>query len=717
MEDGWDTRAAAEMESTRNSRVERRPKGFYTADKCKEQLARIMAEPCPSEVPTGAEYSRAAIVDEWIKHYSEQERQDAAMYGQFMNVKIRSYEERLLAAWGHREKFTTEQVEAMLEGIKKEEEEMSSDDEEAAKKHERVGDIYYKHVADLFYKQKQKAATSPPSASRQSSSVSSDQKLNDVETQQDSPDTSTALKSPIKETLHEISGDVHLENLENDQEEKMEVDDPGASFEVAENSMSSPPKDLSQTDHNSKRPRGRPPKKDSSTPTRELSPSTSNISEEAKSPTRSETLRSGGRSSEPSTTPVIQDKDAIQVIDSPAGRVRGARRPAAVDSTIITKAPNSGRLSSTTDIKDVKEGNKERETAKRRHSSDVGSSPTLSPLSTSLVDESGGTATQTAVSIHSRVCPGSDSGAVPSRKSSRHDRRNSNATSAVSTGSNRCDIAVQTDQVKIDSDENISVQSPLSEMLMIPISPSSSINIDSDVAVKAAHCENDQTSRVVVWDDILNSNLPRKSYRVNSLEDRTQLFEVSYSDFSEQAWDVAKNFALSKSLAEKSTLSLCVCSPSKRMRKEEKSGSVLTPKGRMVSTWNLLHEHRHSAIFLHPVTDRDAPGYSCVVNCPADLTTLKKEIDSGAIVNPILLMRKVFMMFTNAVIFNSTGHDVNFYAKEMCKDTLTECCFTMDPRMDAYRVHHRRSRGEDARRRSTPTPTAASSRAPAKKKK
>lgn len=497
----------------------------------------------------------------------------------------------------------------------------------------------------------------------------------------------------------------------------MEVDGAAVSSEL-DTSMDSPSKDLLQGDHSSKRLRGRLSKKDSSTPPRESSPSIANNSEEAKSPTRSEILRSGGRN-ESTLSPVTPEKDAIQVVDSPAGRVRGARRPAPVDSPLLSKTSSSGRTNSGADLIDVKEGSRERDIAKRRLSTDVGAHLTLSPPPNLIVDESGGTATQTAVSIQPRLCPGYGGNIVASRKSSRHDRRSSNATNTVGSGLSRCDVAVETDPVKIDFDENLSVHSPLSEMMLIPTAsiPSSSTSSDSDVVVKAVHCENDQNSRVVPWDDILNSNISRKSYRISFPEDRIQLFEVSYSDLSEEAWQVAKNFALSKTLGEKSSLSLHVCSPSKRMRREEKSGSVLTPKGRMMSTWNLLHEHRHSAIFLHPVTDRDAPGYSNIVNCSVDLTTLRKEIDGGTTLNPNMLLRKVFMMFTNAVMFNSTGHDVNFYAKEMCKDTVVECCFTMDPRMDAYRVHHRRSRAEDVRRRSTPTPTPSNSRTPIRKKK
>ncbi|KAK6052984.1 Bromodomain protein [Cooperia oncophora] len=180
-------------------------------------------------------------------------------------------------------------------------------------------------------------------------------------------------------------------------------------------------------------------------------------------------------------------------------------------------------------------------------------------------------------------------------------------------------------------------------------------------------------------------------------EERIHTWEVCYCNFSDGALQVARNLGLTQPLDEKGSVSL-VSSPPKRLRKEEKpppSQLTLTPKGRMMSAWNTLQEHKHSAVFLHPVTDRDAPGYSNIVYSPVDLTTLKREIDNVAGMDPAVFQKKAFLMFTNAAMFNSTGHDVNGYAKDMSKATLGECTMTIDPRMDPYRGHNRRSRQHD----------------------
>lgn len=54
-----------------------------------------------------------------------------------------------------------------------------------------------------------------------------------------------------------------------------------------------------------------------------------------------------------------------------------------------------------------------------------------------------------------------------------------------------------------------------------------------------------------------------------------------------------------------------------------------------------------------------------------DLSTLKKQLDGGSLSGMSDFKRNVLLMFANAVMFNSTGHDVNHYAKEMAVDTLS----------------------------------------------
>lgn len=53
-----------------------------------------------------------------------------------------------------------------------------------------------------------------------------------------------------------------------------------------------------------------------------------------------------------------------------------------------------------------------------------------------------------------------------------------------------------------------------------------------------------------------------------------------------------------------------------------------------------------------------------------DLGKLKKQVESGEVRTTAEFKRRLLLMFANAVMFNSTGHDVNIYAKEMAHDAM-----------------------------------------------
>uniref|UniRef100_A0A7I4Y259 Bromo domain-containing protein n=1 Tax=Haemonchus contortus TaxID=6289 RepID=A0A7I4Y259_HAECO len=707
-EENWYTRAAADMEATRKARIEKRPKGFFTPAKCKEEFDRIMAEPCPSDVPTGANYSRSAVVDAWINYFTEEDRKDAELFDELMQVKIRSYEERLMKVWGNRDSFKVEQLEKMLEDLKKEEDEVEYDEEEAEYR-ERLAAYYYKHVSEKFHSERdKKAASTRPSSTLPSRVLHSPRRIlsqrpRDVE---NAGTSSSPRKSPIRSSIGEEEPLTATVKEEEPSVEKMEVDE--IETKLSDSGLDSP-----KSQQDTKRPRGRPPKKASTAATlvdessaRDGSPLSVKAPEEQRSPTRTETRRTTprGEMSASASAPTLTDKDPIHVIDSPAGRVRGARRPVAVDSPLLSKSSNVGRTSAGADAPDIREGSRERESTRSRQSTDT--APRSAPGV--VTDDFGGTGTQTAISIQAPLS-GGDGDALSSRKSSRSERRSTPATPSTSASTARSSVGVQTDEVQFGTDENIVVGWPISDLRVIVPTTSAPPVVKSEVEVlKTAHCKTDQSSRIVSWDDVLDGSYDKKVPEASKLtEERAHNWDVTFCNFSEEALQVAKGLGLTQPFDVRSDISLVSSAP-KRSRKEEKlSSSPLTPKGRMMSTWNTLQEHRHSAIFLHPVTDRDAPGYSRIVVQPVDLTTLKREIDGNGIANPTVLLKKVFLMFTNAIMFNSTGHDVNSYAKEMYRATIGECTSTIDERMDPYRGHNRRSRQhDDPRRRSSLTPTS-----------
>jgi hypothetical protein len=75
-------------------------------------------------------------------------------------------------------------------------------------------------------------------------------------------------------------------------------------------------------------------------------------------------------------------------------------------------------------------------------------------------------------------------------------------------------------------------------------------------------------------------------------------------------------------------------------------------------------------VFTHAVKDEIAPGYRNVVYRPMDLSTIKKNIENSTIKTTKEFQRDIMLMFTNAIMYNSSNHDVYKIALEMYKEVI-----------------------------------------------
>lgn len=57
---------------------------------------------------------------------------------------------------------------------------------------------------------------------------------------------------------------------------------------------------------------------------------------------------------------------------------------------------------------------------------------------------------------------------------------------------------------------------------------------------------------------------------------------------------------------------------------------------------------------------------------PMDLSTIKKNIENGLIRSTAEFQRDIMLMFQNAVMYNSSDHDVYHMAVEMQRDVLEQ---------------------------------------------
>jgi len=125
---------------------------------------------------------------------------------------------------------------------------------------------------------------------------------------------------------------------------------------------------------------------------------------------------------------------------------------------------------------------------------------------------------------------------------------------------------------------------------------------------------------------------------------------------------------------------------------EEKSFKAW--KKSIMMVWRSASAHKFASVFSHPVTDDIAPGYSSVIKRPIDLSTIKKNIDSGHLRTTAEFQRDMMLMFTNAIMYNSSGHNVNQMAQVMYDDVMKHIEMMMQTTTDSKNL--RQSRRSDA---------------------
>ncbi|XP_076354204.1 bromodomain-containing protein 8-like isoform X6 [Tachypleus tridentatus] len=93
-------------------------------------------------------------------------------------------------------------------------------------------------------------------------------------------------------------------------------------------------------------------------------------------------------------------------------------------------------------------------------------------------------------------------------------------------------------------------------------------------------------------------------------------------------------------------------------------------KKAIMLVWRAAANHKYASVFLQPVTNEVAPGYHSIVYRPMDLSAIKKNIENGVIKTTLEFQRDMMLMFQNAIMYNSSDHDVFVMAIEMQKEVM-----------------------------------------------
>lgn len=88
-------------------------------------------------------------------------------------------------------------------------------------------------------------------------------------------------------------------------------------------------------------------------------------------------------------------------------------------------------------------------------------------------------------------------------------------------------------------------------------------------------------------------------------------------------------------------------------------------KKAIMLVYGRLATHKYASLFLRPITDDQAPGYSSIVHRPIDLLTIKRNIETGVTRTTAEFQRDVMLMFLNSIMYNKSCHFVHKMARVM----------------------------------------------------
>eukprot|EP00092_Neocalanus_flemingeri_P028022 GFUD01030425.1.p1 GENE.GFUD01030425.1~~GFUD01030425.1.p1 ORF type:complete len:900 (-),score=332.97 GFUD01030425.1:356-3055(-) len=101
----------------------------------------------------------------------------------------------------------------------------------------------------------------------------------------------------------------------------------------------------------------------------------------------------------------------------------------------------------------------------------------------------------------------------------------------------------------------------------------------------------------------------------------------------------------------------------------EEDRDYKTWKKSIILVWSQIAQHKNASLFSSAVSEADAPEYRDIVYRPMDLNSIKKNIESGHIKTTEGVERDLMLMFFNAIMYNSSDHEVYNLTRDMQEDT------------------------------------------------
>lgn len=169
---------------------------------------------------------------------------------------------------------------------------------------------------------------------------------------------------------------------------------------------------------------------------------------------------------------------------------------------------------------------------------------------------------------------------------------------------------------------------------------------------------------------VTNLSVAPESIPISEESSDNTVISVS-NNLSAPATPVPSNKSVSgKALSTSDSAPLTAPSTPPSLEEIESQKNYKMWKKSIMLIWRQAATHKYSSLFLQPVTDSEAKGYSTVVYKPMDLASIKKRIESGHLRTTAEFQRDIMLMFQNAIMYNSVDHEVHQMAVEMQKEIL-----------------------------------------------
>ncbi|KAG4306097.1 hypothetical protein PORY_000085 [Pneumocystis oryctolagi] len=123
----------------------------------------------------------------------------------------------------------------------------------------------------------------------------------------------------------------------------------------------------------------------------------------------------------------------------------------------------------------------------------------------------------------------------------------------------------------------------------------------------------------------------------------------------------------SRSLSKKEELSETWLSESQNNNVHKTSTETVALKrfqSMIMPLWMSLSQHKHGAVFMGPVSNKDAPGYSNLIYFPTDMKSIRNKIRDGKIKTSKQFHREILLLFANAIMYNGEDSTIAQWARE-----------------------------------------------------